>query len=107
MSEKHYSKRSFDAVLVRSEEIDSDHPQAGQFCYVVNAAGEKVGLQSCLPNAGDHGDPSWGVTMFKGYGTPNHEWTWDGNIEKPTLKPSIHRVGHWHGWLRSGRFVSC
>lgn len=32
-------------------------------------------------------------------------WMWDGNREKPTLSPSIHHVGHWHGFLRGGFFV--
>ena len=38
---------------------------------------------------------------------PSPSWSWDGNTEKPTLSPSIHVIGFWHGWLRSGRFVSC
>lgn len=32
-------------------------------------------------------------------------WEWDGNAEAPTLSPSIHHVGHWHGWLKNGFFV--
>jgi len=34
-------------------------------------------------------------------------WGWDGNLETPTLNPSIHAPGQWHGYLRSGRLVSC
>lgn len=34
-------------------------------------------------------------------------WSWDGNREKPTLTPSIHCIGVWHGFLRAGRFESC
>lgn len=34
-------------------------------------------------------------------------WEWDGNLAAPTLQPSINHVGCWHGWLRSGEFVSC
>jgi hypothetical protein len=34
-------------------------------------------------------------------------WTWDGNRQKPTLHPSVHWVGHWHGWLRNGVWESC
>lgn len=34
-------------------------------------------------------------------------WEWDGNKEAPTLSPSVHRVGHWHGWLRNGVWESC
>lgn len=35
-----------------------------------------------------------------------HSWEWDGNREKPTLNPSVHHIGHWHGWIRAGRMVS-
>ncbi len=34
-------------------------------------------------------------------------WAFDGNREAPTLSPSVHVVGHWHGWIRAGRFESC
>lgn len=34
-------------------------------------------------------------------------WEWNGSIDSPTLTPSVHRVGHWHGWLRGGVWVSC
>ena len=34
-------------------------------------------------------------------------WGWDGNEDKPTLTPSIHSPGVWHGWLTAGRLVSC
>jgi hypothetical protein len=34
-------------------------------------------------------------------------WGWDGNKETPTLTPSIHAPDQWHGWLKSGRLVSC
>lgn len=28
-------------------------------------------------------------------------------FETLTLSPSIHCVGHWHGWLQNGVLVSC
>lgn len=34
-------------------------------------------------------------------------WDFDGNLEAPTLNPSINHVGCWHGWLRNGEFTSC
>lgn len=36
-------------------------------------------------------------------------WEWDGNREKPTLKPSVLQVGgcRWHGWLRAGVWEEC
>lgn len=34
-------------------------------------------------------------------------WDWDGNKEKPTVSPSIQRIGDckWHGWFEEGRWV--
>ncbi|MFG1340944.1 DUF6527 family protein [Xanthobacter autotrophicus] len=37
----------------------------------------------------------------------NPSWEWDGNRDAPTLNPSVNHVGHWHGWLRNGEWVSC
>lgn len=34
-------------------------------------------------------------------------WGWDGNEEKPTIQPSIHAVGDWHGFLQAGELKSC
>ena len=34
-------------------------------------------------------------------------WEWNGSLEKPTLRPSVHHVGHWHGWLTDGVWRSC
>lgn len=36
---------------------------------------------------------------------PSPSWEWDGNREEPTLSPSVHNVGHWHGFLRAGWWV--
>lgn len=38
---------------------------------------------------------------------PSPSWDWDGNLDAPTLSPSVHHVGHWHGWLRNGIWESC
>lgn len=35
------------------------------------------------------------------------EWSWDGNESSPTLSPSIHAPGQWHGYLRAGKLESC
>lgn len=34
-------------------------------------------------------------------------WNWNGSTEAPTLAPSVHHPGHWHGWLRNGIWESC
>jgi len=42
-------------------------------------------------------------------GRPSPVWDWDGNLEKPTVTPSIRVVGScgWHGFLTDGVFRSC
>ncbi len=44
-----------------------------------------------------------GVSFHKG------GWTWNGNREKPTVRPSILHVEgcKWHGYLTDGQFVEC
>ncbi len=34
-------------------------------------------------------------------------WLWDGNEDSPSLSPSLHCVGEWHGYLTSGYLQSC
>ena len=33
------------------------------------------------------------------------QWSWDGNEDEPTLSPSLHAVGEWHGWVQNGMLV--
>lgn len=47
------------------------------------------------------------IAVVRGNSTTPKIWGWDGNEDKPTLTPSIHTIGHWHGFLRAGRLVSC
>ena len=37
------------------------------------------------------------------------QWNWDGNLELPTLTPSILIVGEcgWHGFLTAGEWRTC
>lgn len=32
-------------------------------------------------------------------------WAWNGNVDRPTLTPSLHAVGVWHGYVRDGQLV--
>lgn len=29
-------------------------------------------------------------------------WSFDGNVDVPTITPSIEHIGHWHGLLTAG-----
>lgn len=48
------------------------------------------------------------LTVGKGF-KPNYSptWNWNGSLDKPTLHPSVHHRGHWHGWLKNGVWESC
>lgn len=75
----------------------------GSFFFDISETGQKR-LWFVLPNgesgvinirpvvAGQEAHPSWGF---------------DGNEDKPSLLPSVHCVGRWHGWFRTGRMESC
>lgn len=41
--------------------------------------------------------------------TERPSWEWDGNVEKPTLSPSIACTTpcKWHGFLKAGVFEEC
>jgi hypothetical protein len=34
-------------------------------------------------------------------------WEWDGDENRPTLTPSVHAPGRWHGFFKAGRMESC
>lgn len=34
-------------------------------------------------------------------------WGWDGNLELPTIVPSILAPNRWHGYLTNGELKSC
>ena len=34
-------------------------------------------------------------------------WEFSGTPQAPTLSPSIHHPGCWHGWLQNGIYRSC
>lgn len=35
------------------------------------------------------------------------KWNLTGTFDKPTLSPSLHWVGVWHGFLKDGYLSSC
>lgn len=32
-----------------------------------------------------------------------YRWKWDLDVMKPTLEPSIHWIGIYHGWVQAGK----
>lgn len=89
-------------AALRTNDID-DHARPGAFEYYVNGREpQKIAgmLYACPCGCGNVG-----ALDFKP--APSPSWQWDGNLDEPTLSPSVHHVGHWHGWLRKGVWESC
>ncbi len=60
-------------------------------------------LYVAVPDA----DIGWVVIrlpVVKDVKLPKH-WHWDGDREVPTLDPSIHTLGVWHGYIRKGALI--
>ena len=83
----------------RFDDIDQVSGQAGAFEYFKSGDRYPAGMLYCCPC----GCGAIGSLDFRPHESPS--WEWDGNVETPTLSPSVHHVGHWHGWLRSGMWV--
>lgn len=76
---------------------------AGEFCWKVDAD-ERRTLVLAIPHNAEGG---WVLSRW----TIDHKndcgasWSWNGNEDKPTLTPSLHAVGVWHGWVRDGQLL--
>ncbi|AKR57109.1 hypothetical protein XM25_15165 [Devosia sp. H5989] len=84
-------------------DIDSVRATAGAFEFYADGDRFPAGMiYSCPCGCG-----ATGVLRFRPTPSPSPSWEWDGNRERPTLSPSVHHVGHWHGFLRNGVWESC
>lgn len=84
---------------------DRSAEKIGDFYWIVNSGTGKRMLVVAIPDKDFQ--KGWGLSRWS-IDFPNHcgaSWSWDGNEEKPTLSPSLHAVGVWHGWVRDGMLV--
>lgn len=85
----------------RFEDIDQVERVPGAFEYYSSGDRYPAGMIYNCPCGCGH----TGALAFRPHQSPS--WEWDGNVDAPTLSPSVHHVGHWHGWLRAGIWTSC
>lgn len=78
---------------------DDYRPEPGDFEILDDITGPRS-IALCCPGCGSVSR----LSLRPGNGP---DWQFDGNRQQPTLHPSIHHLQCWHGWLRSGQFVSC
>lgn len=93
-------KTSVPAVVV--EHYDDLAKQAGSVQFFTEDKGLRF---NCPCGCGQHG-----AIPFSGrHDASVVSWQWDGDRTKPSLSPSIRRVGgcKWHGHLAAGVWVPC
>ena len=83
------------------DDIDEVEGAAGAFEYYREGDRFPAGMVYNCPC----GCGALGALAFRPHVSPS--WDWDGNMHQPTLTPSVHHVGHWHGFLRAGIWESC
>jgi hypothetical protein len=68
---------------------------------------DPVGMAVMLPQGNGRGRIDW-IPIVKGPApAPKYPWGWDGNLDAPTLTPSLLLEGGWHGYMKAGRLESC
>jgi hypothetical protein len=83
------------------EDIEEVKATAGAFEFFVDRDQKVAGMvYSCPCGCG-----RTGALNFRPHPSPS--WEWNGDREKPNLTPSVHHVGHWHGFLTDGVWRSC
>jgi hypothetical protein len=91
-------------VATYCEDIDDVRGKPGAFEFYKHGDRYPAGMIYACPC----GCGSLGSLQFRpATREEKASWEWNGSTEKPTLTPSVHHVGHWHGWLTDGVWRSC
>lgn len=90
------------ATLV--DDVDEQTGTPGAFGFYINHGAPEGSPPAGLIYVCPCGCGLLGGLAFRPGAPP--AWHWDGNREAPTLSPSVHHVGHWHGWLRAGMWLN-
>ncbi len=84
---------------------DDEPNKPGEYCFVYHN-NKPCGIDYCCPcgGCGNSYLPFSGTEL-----STEPSWQFDGDMESPTLQPSILRTTpcKWHGYLTKGNFVEC
>lgn len=76
---------------------------AGAFTLTVDSTGRLSSMiYSCPCGCGNQGCLRFRPLDPADPATNKASWEFNGDKDAPTLSPSVHHVGHWHGWLQQG-----
>lgn len=85
------------------EFFEGPEHSVGEFLFETYADGQ-LHLELILPSSRDPRGCYIAIPVSRQH-APGKAWGWDGNEETPTITPSIHTHGVWHGWVRNGELV--
>lgn len=94
--------RQVDIDALMDAGLDALRENAGGFEFVEHGGRVSDMLMICPCGCGNTG-----ALAIRPAPSPSPSWDWDGNRDAPTLTPSVHHVGHWHGWLKAAVWESC
>jgi len=99
------ARRAFKLVdRYLSEDNNCEHVERGDYEIQHGADGVVLRLLLCCPGCGSiQALP----VRHAGFTPKGVAWDWDGKEDTPTLSPSIHHVGCWHGFLKAGELTAC
>ena len=75
--------------------------QAGDFYW--NLQNGRRAIVIAMPTTAAGGEFTYVEWPIRPYPGDRPQWHWDGHVNAPTLTPSLHWVGVWHGWCEHGR----
>ena len=84
--------------------------QVGDYCYDTWSDDDPSPVLwiatpcSYVSGWGDGTKPNWNPVRWRvgDQGKRRVWWEWNANPDCPTLYPSLHAVGDWHGWVKDG-----
>lgn len=82
-----------------------DRRIAGSFHVSAPDSDGELSFYYCCPCGCERIAPLNAGNNFKPADGPS--WNWNGSLSQATLHPSVHHVGHWHGWLTDGEWKVC
>ena len=90
------------SIKMRRVDKFGDIEQAGDFCWIKDDDGQKLAVAIPAAN-GNYVHSTWPISPATT--AAGHTWTRDANDLNPSLHPSLHAVGVWHGWVLNGALV--
>lgn len=83
---------------------DRTQIEVGDYYWRVDDKGRRMlcVIIPCKTAEGGQTFSQWTIDYENACGA---KWSWDGNVDAPTLTPSLHAVGVWHGFVRNGELV--